>query len=331
MTAPVTVVGAGVVGLSCGVRLAEAGYDVDVVTRDLPAATTSAVAGGLWLPYRAEPVERVTAWARATYDALRRLHLLEPAAGVLLRDGVLLSREPAGDPPWLAGVRDLVDARTVTRPAPGYGQGRALSVPVVDVPRYLPYLLARLERAGARVRVGALPRLPDAGLVVNCAGLAARELAGDRDVRAVRGQVVVLDNPGLTRWLVDEHEVEGELTYVLPRADDVVVGGSATEGDEDLEVRPDLAARILARAHRLVPELRGAPVRAHRVGLRPARSAVRLEAVPSAQGAGVVVHCYGHGGAGVTLSWGCAHDVLAEVDRWCGARPVGGGSTGGRP
>lgn len=323
VTRSVTVVGAGVVGLSCAVRLAEAGHDVEVVTRDLPGATTSAVAGGLWLPYRAEPAHRVAAWARTTCEALLRLHRDEPDAGVLLRDGVLLSREPAPEPAWLAEVRDLVQARPVRSPAPGYGSGTALRVPVVDVPRYLPYLLARLERAGGRLRVEALTRLPDRGLVVDCTGLAARELAGDADVRAVRGQVVVLENPGLTRWLVDEHEVDGELTYVLPRAGDVVVGGSATEGDEDLAIRPDLATRILDRALALVPELTGARLLAHRVGLRPARSAVRLEAVPAADGrAGAVVHCYGHGGAGITLSWGCADDVVGSVDRWAAAQPA---------
>ena len=319
MTRAVTVVGAGVTGLSCAVRLAEAGYVVEVVTRDLPGATTSAVAGGLWLPYRAEPADRVAGWAATTYDALLRLHSDEPAAGVLLREGVLLSREAAPEPAWLAEVRDRVSARPVRCPAPGYGAGIALRVPVVDVPRYLPYLLARLQRAGGRLRVEALPRLPEAGLVVDCTGLAARELAGDPDVRPVRGQVAVLDNPGLTRWLVDEREVDGELTYVLPRADDVVVGGSATEGDEDLDPRDDLAARILARAHALVPELHGARVRAHRVGLRPARSAVRLEAVATTRAPGVVVHCYGHGGAGFTLSWGCADDVVRELDRWSAA------------
>jgi D-amino-acid oxidase len=54
-----------------------------------------------------------------------------------------------------------------------------------------------------------------------------------------------------------------------------------------------------------VPELRTARVLRHKVGLRPVRPAVRLERV------GDVVHCYGHGGAGVTLSWGVAEEVVA--------------------
>jgi D-amino-acid oxidase len=48
---------------------------------------------------------------------------------------------------------------------------------------------------------------------------------------------------------------------------------------------------------------------AHRVGLRPVRPEVRLEAV------GRVIHCYGHGGAGVTVSWGCAEEVLGLVEQ----------------
>src|ERR671920_557115 len=49
----VIVVGAGVVGLTCALRLLEAGHRVDVVARDLPRETTSAVAAGFWYPYRA--------------------------------------------------------------------------------------------------------------------------------------------------------------------------------------------------------------------------------------------------------------------------------------
>ena len=51
----VIVVGAGVIGLTCAVRLAEDGHRVDVLARDLPLETTSVVAAALWYPYRALP------------------------------------------------------------------------------------------------------------------------------------------------------------------------------------------------------------------------------------------------------------------------------------
>ena len=63
----ICVVGAGVIGLSCAVQLLEAGHRVDVVARDLPLETTSAVASALWYPYRALPQDRVTAWSRTSY------------------------------------------------------------------------------------------------------------------------------------------------------------------------------------------------------------------------------------------------------------------------
>jgi glycine/D-amino acid oxidase-like deaminating enzyme len=39
---------------------------------------------------------------------------------------------------------------------------------------------------------------------------------------------------------------------------------------------------------------------------------VRLERF--VHGGREVIACYGHGGAGVTLSWGCAEDVVRLVD-----------------
>jgi D-amino-acid oxidase len=309
----VVVVGAGVIGLSCAVRLAEAGYDAHVLARDLPLETTSAVAGALWFPYRAEPAEQVNRWALATLRELVRLHETEDGAGVLVRDGVLLSRRPPERPDWADGADEATRLHPVTDPAPGYRHGLAARLPLVDMARYLPWLVARLQRAGGTVTRMPLPALPDAALVVNATGVAARAVAGDPAVHPVRGQVVVLDNPGLTRWLVDAaEEPPGVLTYVLPRTETVVAGGTAVEDDWDPVPRPATAEQILARAVAVEPRLARARVRAHRVGLRPARPAVRVEAERRA--AGVVVHCYGHGGAGVTLSWGCADEVLRLVD-----------------
>jgi D-amino-acid oxidase len=312
MSQRVIVVGAGVIGLSCAVRLAEAGYDAHVLARELPLETTSAAAGALWMPYRAQPAEQVNAWARATLAELLRLHETEPDAGVLLRDGVLLHRSPPPRPDWAAAVGRLAPIGAVTDPAPGYPHGLGVRLPLVDMARYLPWLVQRLEAAGGTVTRMPLPALPDHGIVVNATGVAARAMVRDPLVHPVRGQVLVLDNPGLTRWLVDEHEVDGHLTYVLPRTDTVVVGGTAVEDDWNPAPDRALAQRILDRACAVEPRLRGVHVRAHRVGLRPARAAVRLEAEP--RDGGAVIHCYGHGGCGVTLSWGCADDVLTLVE-----------------
>ena len=84
--ARVIVVGAGVIGLSCAVRLAEAGHRVDVVARDLPKETTSAVAAALWYPYLAMPREQVTAWSARSFEVFSSLAaLLSPGLGIALR------------------------------------------------------------------------------------------------------------------------------------------------------------------------------------------------------------------------------------------------------
>src|SRR3712207_8552898 len=103
--ARVLVVGAGVTGLSCAVRLLERGHEVSVVARDLPLETTSAVAAALWYPFLAHPPERVEAWAGATYAELTRLaEEVGAATGVVLREGTEVLREPAPLPRWLASV-----------------------------------------------------------------------------------------------------------------------------------------------------------------------------------------------------------------------------------
>jgi D-amino-acid oxidase len=289
------VVGAGVVGLTTAVRLREAGVAADVVTRDEPRDTTSAVAAALWYPYRALPVERVTAWSAATYEALAALAGVA-GSGVRMRAGTELLAPDAPDPWW----RDAVPGLQRTR------DGLRFVAPAVDMSIHLPWLLGRLRALGGAIEHREVAALDDleADAVVNCAGLGARELAGDRSLTAVRGQVVRVTAPDVDEWLLDQSDPE-RLVYVVPRERDVVLGGTAQEGDEDPTPDPATTAAIRERCAALVPALRDAPVVGVAVGLRPVRPTVRLEAE------GRVVHCYGHGGAGVTLAWGCAGEVAA--------------------
>jgi len=303
--AAVVVVGAGVVGLSCAIRLLEAGHDVRVVARDLPTETTSAVAAALWYPYRAHPEALVTGWSRSSYGVFGEL-ADNPATGVRMLAGTEVLRTSSPDPWWRSAVPSLT---RVERPPAPYADGWTFVAPVIEMPVYLPWLAGRVAQLGGTITRQELTGLPDgAATVVNATGLGARRTVADPSVFPVRGQVVYVEQVGLDRWWLDG----AAPVYVIPRSQDIVVGGTDDEGAWDLTIDTDVAGRILERAVALVPALRGARVVGHRAGLRPARPVVRLE-VEHRPDRAPVVHCYGHGGAGVTLSWGCADEVAALV------------------
>lgn len=295
--ARIIVVGAGVLGLTCALRLLEDGHRVDVLARDLPLETTSSVAAAIWYPYRALPQDRVTSWAGAAYAEFVGLSG-EPDSGVRMVTGTEVFTERRPDPWWRTAVPSL-DRETAL--PPGYVDGWTFTTPVIEMPRYLRWLHARVETLGGTITRMNLQVLPAGGdLVINCAGLGSRHLAQDKTVVPVRGEVLTVRQPAVRRWTLDE----AGPTYVVPRAHDVVVGGTTEEGEWSRTPSVETARLILARATQMVPQLEGAQVLSHRVGLRPVRPAVRVERV------GRIIHCYGHGGAGVTMSWGCAEDVV---------------------
>jgi D-amino-acid oxidase len=151
-----------------------------------------------------------------------------------------------------------------------------------------------------------------APVVVNCTGIGARSLVPDPSVVPVRGQVVVVENPGIGEFYLDHGDHGADYVYLFPHGDVVVLGGTAYEGASDLAPRPEVSQRILRDCAAVFPSLRGARVVAERVGLRPVRPEVRLEA-EELPGGRVLWHNYGHGGAGVTLSWGCAAELTSAV------------------
>jgi D-amino-acid oxidase len=174
-------------------------------------------------------------------------------------------------------------------------------VPVMETPGYLDYLR---NRFGGEVRLGEMIRSLDelpGELVVNCTGIGARELADDRELKPRRGQVLIAERTVDTTLV---HETS--LAYAIPRANDCVLGGTSTESD-DLAPSDDDTKHIVAicREHLKIE----AKIKGVKVGLRPFRaSGIRLERE------GRVIHNYGHGGSGFTVSWGCAEAVAAIVD-----------------
>lgn len=308
----IVVIGGGVIGLSSAILLREAGIDANVLTADPPHRTTSSVAAAIWYPYKAYPEDRVLDWGRETFEVFEGLSHA-PETGVQMRSGVELHREPAPEPWWGSAVPGVRSCEPDELPT-GYRDGHAFTVPVVEMPVYLDYLMDRFAACGGTIERRAVSSLAEAGeesdAIVNCSGMGARKLAADDGMTPIRGQVVRVRNPGLDRfWLA--HPLEG-VAYIVPRSEDCILGGTADEGVWDTEPDPEVAEEILRRCARLEPRLEGVEVLEHRVGLRPGRAAVRLEREDLISGV-PCVHNYGHGGSGVTLSWGCAEETVGLV------------------
>ena len=298
----VIVVGAGVVGLSCAARLLADGHRVDVIARDLPRETTSAVAAALWYPYRALPFDRVLGWSRTSFDAFARLAADAPESGVTMRSGVEVLREAQERPWWAEAVPDLTETYVVPD---GYEMGWTFTAPVIEMPVYLDWLAGVvLDRGGTITRMN-LSGLPSgADVVVNCTGIASRFLAADPTVEPVQGQVVLVEQVGLERWWLDEHRTDVR----RPARRTTSSSAAPTSRGSGAARRPPRSRRRSCGGRCGWCRSSPAPT-CWGTGWGCGRPVRRC----ASSGSSDVVHCYGHGGAGVTLSWGCADEVAGLV------------------
>lgn len=318
----ILIIGCGVSGLTTGVRLLEAGHSVRIWAEKLPPETTSNIAAAVWYPYKAFPERLVVGWSARAFQVFAEDLAGQPETGVVMRDVVELLPAPSPDPWWKQAVpafRHATEDECLGRFPDGY----SFDAPVIDMSIYLDYLMRRFVEAGGSVEQRRVASLDEAfaecPLAVNCAGLGSRELLGDRELVPSRGQVVRIRatpywQSVLDRVLLDDSDALN-VTYIVPRIHDIVLGGTAIEGAENTDVDPATTDAIIRRCAALVPELADLTpndIASVAVGLRPTRPAIRLEREEIAPDK-VVVHNYGHGGAGVTLSWGCADEVVRLV------------------
>ena len=316
MQKSVAIVGAGVSGLTSGVVFAERGFVTKIFAEQIGTQTTSGAAGALWFPYDAEPANKVIPWALATYKVLVDL-TKDSRTGVSMIELRQYCRTGKIEiPDWASSFSPLILSENAS-PARTerslnisvFKSGFSIRVPLTDTTIYLDYLANRFQNAGGEIknnmRFENLEGI-EGDLVINCAGIGARELAHDVDLEPHRGQVAIvrkIDN--LKCAIVCDDD---PLMYAIPRTNDCVFGGTNDVSD-NLAADPATTKAIVAECCRVV-EIESPRVLRDRVGLRPFRkSGVRLEQEKLRDGR-TVIHNYGHGGSGFTLSWGCAENVF---------------------
>ena len=307
---PITILGGGVSGLTTGVLLLEEGFDVTILAEEIAQNTVSAVAAAIWFPYAAKPAEKVNSWSKVTYQKFEELSKIEHSGVSFVPFSVIEQSEE--NPDWLTALPPSI---AIQKEQKIISEKECVSytmlLPLIETPIYLRYLQSEFSRLGGNFiqkKITEISDLDTSSVTVNCIGLGSKQLFNDSEVYPIQGQVVKLSPSSSIQGFSFEFpfdEFSDELVYVIPRKDCIVVGGSAKENQFTTTPSEALKKRILERAISVKPELQQLEVQETVVGLRPGRTSVRLEWDAELP----LIHNYGHGGAGYTVSWGCAESV----------------------
>jgi D-amino-acid oxidase len=336
----ILIVGGGVIGLTCAAVLGER-HHVKVRARQFGSATESVKATAIWHVYLVPETERILGWAERTLSKLIEIQSQNKEAGIELITGVELFRtQPRKLPVWwrIPRVFEMLTDTEIERCNSHDGAAAGLDIellarypviwgyriqaPAARMETYLQWLTRHAESKAVAFEYGEVDNLETTEhnfeYVINCTGFGDRELVNDSGFSPYKGQYFVLDaDADAPREYLGDDDFPGGMAYVIARGGQVMVGGTAEEGVEDF-VPTIKWQSVVNRAGAYVPWLRTRQEqdtsRRLVVCVRPARSGgVRLEAQQLGDGR-TLVHNYGHGGSGFSLSWGCAEEVLRLIE-----------------
>lgn len=308
MSKKIAIVGAGISGLSTAYTLANAGHSITVFSTAFSPNITSNRAAAFWFPYHVRNDIRALDWCKKSYTFFKEKSA-EVATGIRMIDIVKASKTGVIDETnWLAYMPSSSLKPIALNDLPnGYDKGYKAEVPLIETQIFLPWLMNALQEKGTNFIEKEITNLHNLlnefDIVINCSALGARTLCKDDSVIPVRGQVVLLE-PGYPDYIFIDNQTPA---YIVPRKDATIVGGTYEEGINEAIVEETALQEILDKAYAILPELKNRKVMGSWAGLRPYRNEVRLERD------GNIIHNYGHGGSGFTLSFGCAEAVAALI------------------
>jgi D-amino-acid oxidase len=347
--ASVLVVGAGVNGLTTALLLRKAGARVTIVADRFAPNVTSVVAGALWewppavcgSHYDPTSLARSKNWSALSYKVFTALSKNRDA-GVFLRPVTFYFREKLETVPlelkkmkeFSGKVTDFLhDANFIERNGVnpcGLRDAYRFLAPMIDTDAYMRWLTDEVRSAGCTLIQDhittplleceeALKDKYHTDWIINCSGLGSRELARD-NVFPLRGTLVRLrNNIGLREAHCvshDSRDPDPYFIFILPRGENRIVAGGIAEENQwetNLTLEHPRVKEMWRRCVEFYPALANAEIddaEPVRTGLRPFRPGnVRLEAESDS----TIIHNYGHGGSGVTFSWGCAQEIVERL------------------
>lgn len=298
------VIGAGISGLSTAFVLNEAGHTITILAKDFSANIVSYKAAAFWFPYHIRNDKRAIEWCKQSYTFFKR-HSADTATGISMIPLLKVAKKGENDPEeWLDFMPENSYTLLPENELPyGYAIGYKAIVPLIETQIFLPWLSKQLKNLGVQFiekEVNDLNTISHQfDIIINCTALGSKVLCNDETIIPVRGQVALLQTQILDYIFLDNQSP----TYVVPRKDATIIGGTYEENIHDAITEEKTLEMLVDKASSILPALQNKKRIGDWAGLRPFRPMVRLEQE------GKIIHNYGHGGSGYTLSFGCAREV----------------------
>ncbi|MDR3478965.1 MAG: FAD-dependent oxidoreductase [Gammaproteobacteria bacterium] len=314
MHTKIAIIGAGVIGLTSAIKLQENGFDVTIFARDIQENIASRAAPAFWIPYKAAPEEAVLKWAKESLSVYQHFG---KDIGVELLPYQEFHAHPIDLPWWAKIVTDYDDIQLPHLPL-GFTVGYAAKLYRIDSSIYVDYLIRRFQKQNGMLHQMAFQHLDNVPsefqIIINCCGVSSSTFVNDPDSYPIRGQFLLTEKPEGFNTITFTSVNNDGYTLIVPRTNDCYIGGTTNEGDWNMTPDASTSTQILNRATAIVPALAGVNILKTGVGLRPGRKTVRVQ-TEKLNDQRTVVHNYGHGGAGFTISWGCADEVVKLVQQ----------------
>uniref|UniRef100_A0A915HYF4 FAD dependent oxidoreductase domain-containing protein n=1 Tax=Romanomermis culicivorax TaxID=13658 RepID=A0A915HYF4_ROMCU len=285
------IIGAGIIGLSTAVELQKTfpHLKVVIIAENISPETTSDIAAGHLHPYLEGDTDPnlLKRWFCETFKYMQKICKESEAVkyGVNCTSGFELSFDKQENLPYwhdiVRNFRRIPYTELVEYGWPQFRDGFFFTTYTLEPSQYLAYLLEEFTARGGKLINRKLTSLDeiknickcDFDLIINATGLGSYFLFDDKKLFPFRGQIYRVKAP------FQKYFISSPNNYILLNNNQVILGGTRQANDYRLSIDEADSRKIWDGCLKLVPSLK-------------------------------VIHCYGHGGSGISLFYGCVEDVL---------------------
>ena len=326
----VHIIGCGVIGLSTGICLNLAGYDTEIIAKDIP------IESGDYKDKSGIATEYATASVKPSTIPNKSLRNM-------LIDSVDVFDKLVGETDMVELVPHFMGGEKFSHPDykdilhnyekfpesdydfpfnPGQ-EGAVFDVHYLQMDKYIRYLIGLYEETGGLIRKKNISDIGDIDYddyLFNCSGYGSRDLFGDTSLKPVRGHLAYIETGEQLKSdkyngaFSYSYTFDNKKVYCYPHRNMIILGKTAIHDSAEWESYSDyyetdegedLPTHIIEKNREIIKNSADIDITNHKIfgtsGYRPYRDkGIRIEKN------GDIIHNYGHGGSGVTFSWSSA-------------------------